>query len=154
MFFIDDLNMPRKDTFGTQSALEILRQWLDYQGWFDSVQKELFKYIMDIQIVSGMGPPGGGRAEISQRIQSKFYALNFTFPNDKQLQRIFQSILAHKFSEFDEEIKPLSEPLAVATINIYKRVSDTFLPIPAKCHYMFNLRDMSKVIQGTASFII
>lgn len=48
MFFIDDLNMPRKDTFGTQSALEILRQWLDYGGWFDQTQKELFKYIMDI----------------------------------------------------------------------------------------------------------
>jgi hypothetical protein len=25
MFFIDDLNMPRKDQFGTQSAMEILR---------------------------------------------------------------------------------------------------------------------------------
>ena len=148
MFFIDDLNMPRKDQFGTQSAMEILRQWLDYQGWFDSGQKELFKFILDIQIVAGMGPAGGGRAEISQRCQSKFYVMNFTFPNDKQLQRIFQSILAHKFSEFDEEIKPLSEPLAIATINIYRSVSESFLPIPAKCHYMFNLRDMSKVIQG------
>jgi dynein heavy chain len=85
MFFIDDLNMPRKDQFGTQSALEILRQWLDYQGWFDNTQKELFKYILDVQLVAAMGPPGGGRAEISQRCQSKFYALNFTFPNDKQL---------------------------------------------------------------------
>ena len=148
IYFIDDMNMPRKDQFGTQSALEIIRQWMDYQGWFDQTQKELFKKIMDIQFVAAMGPPGGGRAHISERTQSKFYTMNFTFPNDKQLQRIFQSILAHKFSEFDEEIKPLSEPLALATINIYKRVSEQFLPIPAKSHYMFNLRDMSKVIQG------
>jgi len=48
IYFIDDMNMPRKDLFGTQSALEILRQWMDYNGWFDQTQKELFKFIMDI----------------------------------------------------------------------------------------------------------
>jgi dynein heavy chain, axonemal len=35
VFFIDDLNMPRKDTFGSQPPLELIRQWMDYGGWFD-----------------------------------------------------------------------------------------------------------------------
>lgn len=95
-----------------------------------------------------MGPPGGGRAEISRRIQNKFNVINFVFPHDSQVRRIFQSILTYKFHEFDEEIKPLSEPLAQATINLFKTVSEAFLPTPAKSHYVFNLRDISKVIQG------
>ena len=38
--------------------------------------------------------------------------LNFTFPTDAQAKRIFQSILAFKFVDFEEEIKPMSDPIA------------------------------------------
>jgi dynein heavy chain len=35
-----------------------------------------------------------------------------------------------------------------ATIEIYDAVTTSLLPIPSKSHYIFNLRDMSKVFQG------
>lgn len=33
--FIDDLNMPKKDTFGSHPPLELIRQWIDYGFWYD-----------------------------------------------------------------------------------------------------------------------
>jgi len=33
--FFDDLNMPRLDTFGSQPPLELMRQWIDYEFWYD-----------------------------------------------------------------------------------------------------------------------
>jgi dynein heavy chain len=36
--FIDDLNMPRRDTFFSQPPLELIRQWLGYDFWYDRVK--------------------------------------------------------------------------------------------------------------------
>lgn len=105
-------------------------------------------YIQDLQFLAAMGKPGGGRAEISTRTLSKFHVLNYTIPTETNMKKIFESIASHKFQTFDEEIKNLSEPLAAATINLFNLVQEEFLPTPAKSHYVFNMRDVSKVFQG------
>lgn len=45
-------------------------------------------------------------------------------------------------------IQPLNEPLVNSTIRVYSTITSQLLPTPAKCHYTFNLRDLSKVFQG------
>lgn len=46
------------------------------------------------------------------------------------------------------EILHLNEPLVDATIRVYSTITCSLLPTPAKSHYTFNLRDLSKVFQG------
>lgn len=31
--FMDDFNMPMKEKYGSQPALELIRQWIDYGFW-------------------------------------------------------------------------------------------------------------------------
>jgi len=145
--FVDDLNMPKKDLFGSQPPLELLRQWIDYGGWYDR-QKQTWRYILDMQLVAAMGPPGGGRSKISERLQTRFNVLNFTFPAEAQVRRVFECILAPKLSEFEDEIKPMAPAVVAATVSLFHAVEHTFLPTPQKCHYLFNMRDISKVVQG------
>ena len=139
--------MPRLDTFGSQPPLELIRQWMDYQFWYDR-QKIEPNYIQDLQVISSMGKPGGGRAEISPRIVSKFHLINYTVPSELNMKKIFETIATFKFQVFDEEIKNLSEPLAVSTIALFNLIQEHFLPTPAKSHYVYNMRDVSKVFQG------
>ena len=53
-----------------------------------------------------------------------------------------------KDESFEAAIVSLAHPLVEATLHLYKDVLNAFLPTPGTCHYMFNLRDFAKVIQG------
>ena len=39
----------------------------------------------------------------------------------------------------------LAPPIVAATVEIFNQACMTLLPTPAKSHYIFNLRDVSKV---------
>ncbi|XP_077117756.1 dynein axonemal heavy chain 2 [Ranitomeya variabilis] len=145
--FMDDLNMPAKDTFGSQPPLELLRLWIDYGFWYDR-QNQSIKYVKDMLILAAMGPPGGGRTAISGRLQSRFNLINMTFPSESQIKRIFGTMMSQKLQDFEEEVKPVGDIITQATIELYNAITQRFLPTPAKIHYLFNLRDISKVFQG------
>ena len=145
--FVDDLNMPSKDTYGSQPPLELLRQWMDYEFFYDR-QRQVVKYIRGMQIVGAMGPPGGGRTHISERMQSKFNVINMTFPAESQIKRIFGSMITQKLFDFEEELKPLGDIMTRATIEMYQQIIARYLPTPSRIHYLFNLRDIAKVFQG------
>jgi len=147
ILFVDDLNMPRRSKYGISPPLEFLRQAIESNFWFDRV-KQFKKTVLDMQLVAAMGPPGGARSEISSRLQSKFNLLHFAFPHDDQVKRIYRTLIVNHLAEFDEVIKPLGPLLTQATLELFKQVTHEFLPTPACCHYLFNMRDISKVFQG------
>ncbi|XP_076145705.1 dynein axonemal heavy chain 2 [Alosa pseudoharengus] len=145
--FLDDLNMPAVDDFGSQPPLELLRLWIDYGFWYDR-QKQTLKCVKDMYLLASMGPPGGGRTHISGRLQSRFNLINMTFPAESQIKRIYGTMINQKLQEFEEEVKPIGGILTQATLELYYAIIARFLPTPAKMHYLFNLRDISKVFQG------
>jgi dynein heavy chain len=149
IIFIDDFNMPKKTSLESpfQPPLELIRLWMDYSGWYDRL-KCSWKFVVDTQLICSMGHPGGGRNEICARTQSRFSLINTMFPSDAQVVRIFDSILMSKFVDYDNEIKQLSPGIALATLNVFKVVSSDFLATPEKFHYLFNIRDVAKVMQG------
>ena len=69
-------------------------------------------------------------------------------PSEYNLKHIFKSITQGFFSEFNNAVKASSDQIVDAAVEIYSRMSTELLPTPAKSHYVFNLRDLSKCIQG------
>jgi len=64
---------------------------------------------------------------------------------------IFSKIINRYFSVFSDEVKGCTKQIVDATQIVYSGVEDKLKPIPAKSHYTFNLRDMSKIFQGVCS---
>ena len=70
--------------------------------------------------------------------------------SNEAMQIIFGSILSGFLDafKFAPDIRSMRKTMIYATIEVYKQISETMLPTPAKSHYTFNLRDVSKVFQG------
>ncbi|XP_016065513.1 PREDICTED: dynein heavy chain 1, axonemal [Miniopterus natalensis] len=160
IFFIDDLNMPALETYGAQPPIELLRQWMDHGGWYDRKIIGAFKNLVDINFVCAMGPPGGGRNAITPRLTRHFNYLSFVEMDEVSKKCIFSTILGSWMDGLLGEksyrdpvpgapnITHFTDPLVEATITVYSTITSQLLPTPAKSHYTFNLRDLSKVFQG------
>lgn len=104
--FIDDLNMPTKEEYGAQPPLELIRQFMDYGGWYERKSKEKpFNTIVDIIAVSAMGPPGGGRAVVTQRLQRHFNIIAYTDMSFDAITTIYTTIADAFFRSFSNDVR-------------------------------------------------
>uniref|UniRef100_A0A667IGB4 Dynein axonemal heavy chain 3 n=1 Tax=Lynx canadensis TaxID=61383 RepID=A0A667IGB4_LYNCA len=144
--FVDDLNMPAKEVYGAQPPIELLRQWIDHGYWFDKKDTNRLDFV-DVLLVTAMGPPGGGRNDITGRFTRHLNIVSINAFEDDILTKIFSSIIpvSSTILAWDPQYGKM---LVQATMTIYKAAVENFLPTPSKSHYVFNLRDFSRVIQG------
>lgn len=145
--FIDDVNMPKPEIYGAQPPIELLRQLLDSGGLYDR-EKLFWKEIENLILCAICAPPGGGRNPLTPRFTRHFSMMFIPTTSKNAMTTIFTSILDGFLGEFPPNIAHLSIGIVQASIEIYSRISEDLLPIPAKSHYVFNLRDLSKTIQG------
>ncbi|KAJ3299892.1 Dynein heavy chain 10, axonemal [Borealophlyctis nickersoniae] len=148
LVFIDDLNMPSKDTYGTQQPIALLKLLIERGGLYDRGKELNWKNLKDVQFVGSMGTPGGGRSEIDTRFASLFAVFNITFPKEESLLRIYSSILQGHASVFSDEVKDAAAKLTPITLKLYTEAVKNLMPTPSKFHYIFNLRDISRVYEG------
>lgn len=64
---------------------------------------------------------------------------------EANLKQIFGSMINQKILDFENEVKSMGDTLTDATISFYHAAVAKFLPTPTRIHYLFNLRDISKV---------
>ncbi|XP_066877773.1 dynein axonemal heavy chain 17 isoform X2 [Kogia breviceps] len=92
VYFIDDMNMPEVDKYGTVAPHTILRQHMDHGHWYDR-QKLTLKDIHNCQYVACMNPTAGSFT-IDPRLQRHFCVFAVSFPGQEALTSIYSTILA------------------------------------------------------------
>eukprot|EP00105_Crassostrea_gigas_P043640 XP_019927788.1 PREDICTED: dynein heavy chain 12, axonemal isoform X3 [Crassostrea gigas] len=149
IIFIDDLNMPQKEIYGAQPPIELLRQYIDHGYWYDL--KDTTKItLQDVLFLCAMGPPGGGRNDVTARFLRHYNIIGMNPFSEETMIKIFSILLTTylRQGEFSTEYYALGNQIVAATNDMYKQAIANLLPTPAKSHYVFNLRDFSRVILG------
>nr|XP_051677372.1 dynein axonemal heavy chain 14 isoform X4 [Oryctolagus cuniculus] len=146
--FIDDMNMPVADMYGAQPPLELIRQLLDMGGVYDT-EKNVWKNIQDLSIVASCVPLVNGD-DISPRLLKHFSILVLPHPPQSALRSIFQAHLGiyYTLNNFTSDVLETMHMITSCSIEMYQQVAKIMLPTPAKCHYLFNLRDLFKLLRG------
>ncbi|XP_061574307.1 dynein axonemal heavy chain 11 [Cololabis saira] len=148
VYFIDDMNIPAVDSYGTVQAHALIRQHLDYGHWYGR-QKLTLKEIQNTQYVACMNPTAGSFI-INPRLQRHFSVFAVNFPSTEVQMSIYSQILCGHLNQqlFSPLVQRSAGTVVRAAIALHHKMVHNFLPTAIKFHYTFNLRDLSNVFQG------
>ncbi|GLE05887.1 hypothetical protein PINS_up015068 [Pythium insidiosum] len=149
--FVDDINMPRAEGHGAQPPIELLRHLLEYRGMYDR-EKFFWKDVCDTVVIAVGGLPGGGRQPLCPRFLRQFAAIWCMPSSDEAAMRTIFSSIMSAFTAGSGAISKAAKDALLqsvdAAVSVYSAASKNLLPTPSKSHYLFNLRDVTKIMQG------
>lgn len=104
IIMIDDLHMPRVDTYGTQQPIALLKFFVEKGYIYERTGGLEQKIIKDTQVVSALLPPSVATM-VDPRLLSLYTTYNLIFPSQENLQRIYNTILSNHIKKFPAEMQ-------------------------------------------------
>ncbi|RXG59872.1 Dynein heavy chain 7, axonemal [Armadillidium vulgare] len=150
IMFIDDLNLPQPDEFGSYPPLELIRQLVDYSIWYHISKEVLPIHLEDMQLICAMSLRDSGKINLTPRLLRHFNIIALNDFDNTMISSIYSKILLWHLDTrgFSKMFDPCIKEIVDGTLDIYRSSSLNLRPTPTRAHYIFNLRDYSRVIQG------
>ncbi|KAM6087603.1 LOW QUALITY PROTEIN: dynein axonemal heavy chain 11 [Chlamydotis macqueenii] len=142
IYFIDDLNMPEVDRYGTVQPHALIQQHIDYRHWYDR-QKLTIKEIHNCHYIACVNPTAGSFT-INPSLQRHFAVFALKLLSSDSLTTIYSKIVCFHFQRHAFTPSVIKN---IPAIWLHQAVVQNFPPTAIKFH-IFNRRDLSSVCQG------
>jgi dynein heavy chain len=127
--------------------VRLVIEWTGYYN-LEKDKRGDFKTCEGLQYMAAMQHPGGGKNDIPNRLKRNFFLFNMVLPEKESIKDIYDQMMTGRFAKEAPETINVSKKLSDATYKLWTKMKERMLPTPAKFHYIFNLRELSRVFQG------
>lgn len=117
---------------------------MDYRGWY-CTENANWKQIDDITVCASYSL---SLFNLSPRLGRHFMAFNIPNYTDENLKAIFGCALTALLTGFNTSIQQLTDTITATIVDAFRRIATRFRPVPATCHYVFNVNDLGKCIHS------
>ncbi len=146
VLFCDEVNLPAADTYGTQTAISLLRQILQFGGFWRPLDASWIR-LERVQVIAACNPASdSGRTALPDRFLRHVLVLHVDFPSRQSIEIIYGAF-TRALLRAVPSLRSYAPSLCDAMVELHFRVT-------RKCtrdihdHYVFSPRDLSRWIRG------
>jgi dynein heavy chain len=146
--YIQDLHLSGVDQFGDQSAVEVIRDFLNVSSWL-SLRKIRIRQIADVTFIADMAINSASTANVSERVLHRMNLVVLSALNlgsfKVQIQTLADMVMSSWF-QLDRNIKEYAQRTIRSLSEICEVALHRLKPTPSKAHYTFNWKDITKIL--------
>lgn len=144
--FCDEINLPAIDKYGTQTAISLLRQMIEQQGFWSPNQQQ-WVTLSRIQFVGACNPPTDiGRNALNQRFLRHSAVILVDYPGKASLHQIYETFNSAVLKSVPT-LRGYASTLTSAMIEFYTRSQERFLS-SEQTHYVYSPRELTRWVRG------
>ncbi|GKY90587.1 hypothetical protein MPSEU_000032400 [Mayamaea pseudoterrestris] len=149
--FCDEINLPEKDTYGTQRVIMFMRQLVEHGGFWRG--DNTWVKINRIQFVGACNPPtDAGRVEMSHRFLRHVPLLFVDFPERDSLLQIYRTFNGGMMKLFPN-LKGETDAMTEAMVEVYLENQSKYTPA-LQPQYFYSPRELSRWVRGIYEAVV
>ena len=122
---------------------------MDYKATYNLEDLEQLTHLQNFLFMASFNPKMGS-GSVSTRTQRFFTTLAIAKPANETVLGIYKCILRDHFGKFDKKIASMADGCIDAVNKVFQGIlaNPKFSPTAKKFSYIFNLRDVSRLVEG------
>lgn len=146
VLFCDEINLPKMDTYGSQSTILFLRELIEKNGFWKS-EENIWVSLERIHIVGACNPSTDpGRISMTPRFTRHVTILLMDHPPPKSLEYIYH-LFYRGILQLTPQFKEYSKRFAGGSINLYENFKQSFSG-NFRTHYVVSPRELTRWMRG------
>ena len=152
IYFVDDINLPYIEEYGTQNSLSLIRQHSDYQSFFDrgrsGTQENCCRCAVHCRHESN-----SWKLQDHREIAEALFHCQHEHALDDRLEHNIPFHIQGHLEPFDDALSSLAQQFSSAAILLHSKIVQKFLPSAVKLTYTWSMRELDRVFGGLCEMI-